>query len=115
MALSEKMGMLFHVVIGIFYCVSTYLDLQITTPGALLYGGRWKYLTFLNLVSSGFKFQFCNNHAISFPILNLFRSAMILKIADRKTNFAILSLIFIINIPFLRLYENNLSICKYLI
>ena len=42
---------LFHLGCGIFYIYGTYYDMQIVTENILIYGGRSKYLTFLNLVS----------------------------------------------------------------
>lgn len=42
---------LFHFGCGIFYIFGTYHDLQVVTEHTQNYGGRFKYLTFLNLVS----------------------------------------------------------------
>lgn len=42
---------LFHLGCGIFYAFGTYHDFQIVTVGTQSYGGRFKYLTVLNLVS----------------------------------------------------------------
>lgn len=42
---------LFHLGCGIFYIYGTYHDLQVVTAHTQNYGGRFKYLTFLNLVS----------------------------------------------------------------
>ena len=42
---------MFHLGCGIFYIYGTYYDMQIVTEHILSYGGRLKYLTFLNLVS----------------------------------------------------------------
>jgi len=42
---------LFHLGCGIFYIYGTYCDMQIVTEHIMSYGGRSKYLTFLNLVS----------------------------------------------------------------
>ncbi|XP_020617778.1 androgen-induced gene 1 protein-like isoform X2 [Orbicella faveolata] len=41
---------MFHLGCGIFYIYGTYYDMQIVTEHILSYGGRLKYLTFLNLV-----------------------------------------------------------------
>ena len=41
---------LFHFGCGFFYIYGTYYDLQIVTAHSQSYGGRFKYLTFLNLV-----------------------------------------------------------------
>ena len=42
---------LFHLGCGIFYIYGTYYDMQIVSDHLSSYGGRSKYLTFLNLVS----------------------------------------------------------------
>ena len=42
---------LFHLGCGIFYIYGTYCDMQIVMEHIVSYGGRSKYLTFLNLVS----------------------------------------------------------------
>ena len=42
---------LFHLGCGIFYIYGTYHDMQIVSDHLSSYGGRSKYLTFLNLVS----------------------------------------------------------------
>ena len=68
MATFDKLGITFHGAIAIFYSVCTYLDLQITTPGVFTFGGRWKYLTFLNLVSS---LHVLNSYHDKVPILNV--------------------------------------------
>ena len=44
---------LFHLGCGVFYVYGTYYDLQIVTAHTTNYGGRFKYLTFLNLVRVG--------------------------------------------------------------
>lgn len=41
---------LFHLGCGIFYIYGTYYDMQIVAEHLMSYGGRSKYLTFLNLV-----------------------------------------------------------------
>jgi len=41
---------LFHVGCGVYYIYGTYHDLQIVTDHTQNYGGRFKYLTFLNLL-----------------------------------------------------------------
>ncbi|CAH3170401.1 unnamed protein product [Porites lobata] len=41
---------LFHFGCGFFYIYGTYYDLQIVTAHSQSYGGRFKYLTFLNLL-----------------------------------------------------------------
>ncbi|KAK3749275.1 hypothetical protein QZH41_016054 [Actinostola sp. cb2023] len=44
-------GTLPHFAFAIYFMVVMYHDLKIQTPGVLEFGWRWKYLTFLNLVS----------------------------------------------------------------
>ncbi|XP_031552945.1 androgen-induced gene 1 protein-like isoform X2 [Actinia tenebrosa] len=40
----------FHFIFATFFCILLYYDLKLLPPGVILYGGRWKYLTFINLV-----------------------------------------------------------------
>ena len=42
---------LFHLGCGMFYVYGTYCDMQIVAGHISSYGGRSKYLTFINLVS----------------------------------------------------------------
>lgn len=46
----ELLSGVFHLGCGLFYIYGTYWDLQIVTPPVSTYGGRWKFLTFLNLI-----------------------------------------------------------------
>lgn len=46
----EFLSGVFHLGCGIYYICGTYWDFQIVTPHVNTYGGRWKFLTFLNLI-----------------------------------------------------------------
>lgn len=52
----EFLSGVFHLGCGIYYICGTYWDFQIVTPHVNTYGGRWKFLTFLNLVRKVFYF-----------------------------------------------------------
>ena len=45
-----KMGLLFHSFAAGLYAVTFYHELMLNLPNRATYGGRWKFLTILNLV-----------------------------------------------------------------
>ena len=51
MAAGEWFGQVFHLSCGIFYAFTLYYDLQV--PIKRKFGGRWAFLTFLDLVGIG--------------------------------------------------------------
>ena len=44
-------GVFLHFVFAVYFIIVMHYDLKIYTPGVLEYGWRWKYLTFIDLVS----------------------------------------------------------------
>ena len=45
-----KMGLLFHSFAAGLYAFTFYHELMLNLPNRATYGGRWKFLTILNLV-----------------------------------------------------------------